>query len=187
MNLAEDQIQKTSGANDPMQGRAQAGDQSGKALQTLQKSGASILMPLFDSLIRSQKILGSHAMDFIQQYYPPEKIFDILGIDGIKKLNIKQAEVVSFIERALKTHYDTVVDVTPLLGSDRERQFNQVLQLISVLTQSTGQPPPPSLLALLISVSDWPGKEALLSLIDQSKNSGGPGGEQQPSQDLPPQ
>lgn len=169
MQIAEDEIRKTSGAIQELLGLARAGDQSGKAIKTLQQSGATILAPLFDSLIRSQKILGGQAIELIQQFYPPEKIIDILGIGGISQLNIKKEEVFDFVERALKSRYDTVVDVTPLLGSDRERQFSQVIELMSVIAK-VGIPPPPQLLGLLVSVSDWPGKESLLAQINQAQN-----------------
>ena len=168
MQIAEDQIQKTSGANDPLQGLAQAGDQSGKAINTLKQSGATILAPLFDSLVRSQKILGKQSIDLIQQYYSAGKVSEIIGIDGAKQLDIDPNEIDQFIERALKARYDSVVDVTPLLGSDRERQFSQVLSLMEVLGKA-GVPPPPQLIGLLITVSDWPGKEALLAQISQGQ------------------
>jgi len=46
MQIAEDEIRKTSGAIQELLGLARAGDQSGKAIRTLQQSGATILAPL---------------------------------------------------------------------------------------------------------------------------------------------
>ena len=175
MQIAEDEIRKTSGAIQELLGLARAGDQSGKAIRTLQQSGATILAPLFDSLVRSNKILGQQAIELIGQYYQPEKIIDILGISGINQLNITKDEAYEFAERALKSKYDVVVDVTPLLGSDRERQFNQVMELMGILAK-LGIPPPAPLLGLMVAVSDWPGKESLLAEIQQSQS----GGSQQP-------
>lgn len=172
MQIAEDEIRKTSGAIQELLGLARAGDQSGRAIQTLQASGATILAPLFDSLVRSQKLLGDQTIQMIQQFYSPEKLIDILGIDGMSQLGLTQDEIYGFVERALKSRYNTVVDVTPLLGSDRERQFNQALSLVEVLAR-VGVPPPAPLLGLLVSVSDWPGKESLLAQITQAKNQGG--------------
>ena len=166
MQIAEDEIKKTSGANQELLGLARTGDQSGKAIQTLQQSGATILAPLFDSLVRSQKILGETMISLIQQYYTPEKIIDILGISGISKIGLSKDTVYEFIERAMEAKYDVVVDVTPLMGSDRERQFQQALDLIGILAK-VGIPPPPPLLELLIQVSDWPGKDALLQQMNQ--------------------
>lgn len=168
MQIAEDEIRKTSGAVQELLGLARSGDQSGRAIGMLQQSGATILAPLFDSLVRSQKLLGAQAIRMIQQFYSPEKIIDILGINGMNQLQLTKESAISFIERALSSRYDAVVDVTPLLGSDRERQFSQVLSLVEVLGK-VGVPPPPELLALLISVSDWPGKESLLSKINQQQ------------------
>lgn len=176
MQIAEDEIRKTSGAVQELLGLARAGDQSGKAINTLKQSGATILAPLFDSLIRSQKNLGNHVMPLIQQYYSPEKIIDILGISGMKQLNIKPESVQNFIARALKSRFDTVVDVTPLLGSDRERQFSQVISLMEVLAKFGVQPPAP-LLGLLVAVSDWPGKESLEAQIQQGGAQGQPEGQ----------
>ena len=167
MQIAEDEIRKTSGAIQELLGLSRSGDQSGKAIKTLQQSGATILAPLFDSLVRSQKILGQQVISLIQQYYTPEKIIDILGIDGISKIGLDQDNVQQFIERAMSSKYDVVVDVTPLLGSDRDRQFQQALDLIGILAK-IGVPPPKPLLELLISVSDWPGKEALIQEMNQA-------------------
>lgn len=171
MQIAEDEIRKTSGATQELLGLARNGDQSGKAIHTLQQSGATILAPLFDSLVRSQKILGGQVMSLIQQYYTPEKIIDIIGISGISKIGLDMNTVHDFIDRSLKAKYDVVVDVTPLLGSDRERQYQQVLDLIGVLSK-VGIPPPQPLLELLITVSDWPGKEAMLSQMNQQTAQG---------------
>ena len=166
MQIAEDEIRKTSGAGQELLGLARTGDQSGKAIKSLQQSGATILAPLFDSLVRSQKILGQQVMSLIQQYYTPEKIIDILGISGISKIGLDESNIHQFIDRIMEAKHDVVVDVTPLLGSDRERQFSQALDLIGVLAK-VGIPPPPPLLELLIQVSDWPGKEAMLSQMKQ--------------------
>jgi len=166
MQIAGDEIKNTSGAIQELQGLARSGDQSGKAISTLQQSGATILAPLFDSLVRSQKLLGQQTLSLIQQYYTPEKIIDILGISGISKIGLTQENVYQFVERAMEAKYDVVVDVTPLLGSDRERQFRQALDLIGVLAK-VGIPPPMPLLELLVTVSDWPGKDAMLAQMNQ--------------------
>lgn len=168
MQIAEDEIRKTSGAIQELLGLARAGDQSGKAIRTLQQSGATILAPLFDSLVRSQKILGQHMISLIQQYYTPEKIIDILGISGINKIGLNQNNVYKFVNQALEAKYNVVVDVTPLLGSDRERQFQQALGLVEIMAKM-GIPPPKPLIELLISVSDWPGKEALIAEMNQQQ------------------
>src|SRR3990172_3324477 len=180
IQIAEDEIRKTSGAIQELLGLARAGDQSGKAIRTLQQSGATILAPLFDSLVRSQKILGGQTISQIQQFYPIEKIIDILGNNGITQLNINGDGVEAFLARAMKAKYDVVVDVTPLLGSDRERQFQQGLELAGVFVKA-GMPPPPQLLQLLISVSDWPGKESFLAQLNQGQSAAG-GQQMQPQQ-----
>src|SRR3972149_3760763 len=173
MHIAEDEIRKTSGAIQEMLGLARTGDQSGKAISILQQSGATILAPLFDSLVRSQKLLGTQMIRMIQQFYPPEKLIDILGINGITQLQLTPDSAGAFINDAMSARYNAVVDVTPLLGSDRERQFNQVISLVEVLSK-IGVPPPPPLLALLVSVSGWPGKEELLAQINQGAQQNAP-------------
>ena len=168
MQIAEDEIRKTSGAIQELLGLARAGDQSGKAIRTLQQSGATILAPLFDSLVRSQKLLGNQIINLIKQFYTPEKIIDILGIDGISRVGIDKNMAYQFAEKALEAKYNVVVDVTPLLGSDRERQFQQALGLVEVMAK-LGIPPPKPLLELLISVSDWPGKDAMIAEMNQGQ------------------
>ena len=168
MQIAEDEIRKTSGAIQELLGLARAGDQSGKAIRTLQQSGATILAPLFDSLVRSQKLLGNQIINLIKQFYTPEKIIDILGIDGISRVGISKNMAYQFAEKALEAKYNVVVDVTPLLGSDRERQFQQALGLVEVMAK-LGIPPPKPLLELLISVSDWPGKDAMIAEMNQGQ------------------
>ncbi len=169
MQIAEDEIRKTSGAIQELLGLPSAGDQSGKAIRTLQQSGATILAPLFDSLVRSNKLLGDQVIQMIQQFYPPEKLIDILGIGGMNQLGLNQNEVSGFVEQALKARYNTAVDVTPLLGSDRERQFTQAMSLMEIFAK-VGVPPPPQLLGLAIAVSDWPGKENLMAQIESAQN-----------------
>ncbi len=105
----------------------------------------------------------------IQQFYPPEKLIDILGIGGMNQLGLNQNEVSGFVEQALKARYNTAVDVTPLLGSDRERQFTQAMSLMEIFAK-VGVPPPPQLLGLAIAVSDWPGKENLMAQIESAQN-----------------
>ena len=168
MQIAEDEIRKTSGAIQELLGLARAGDQSGKAIRTLQQSGATILAPLFDSLVRSQKLLGNQIINLIKQFYTPEKIIDILGIVGISRVGISKNMAYQFAEKALEAKYNVVVDVTPLLGSDRERQFQQALGLVEVMAK-LGIPPPKPLLELLISVSDWPGKDAMIAEMNQGQ------------------
>ncbi len=178
MRIAEDEIRKTSGAIMELMGLSRSGDQSGKAINILQQGGATILAPLFDSLVRSQKILGKQVMHLIQQYYTPDKVWEILGEE---KVQISQTvmEPMEFLQRALKSRYDAVVDVTPLLGSERERQFGQVIELLK-----TGVPPTPELLQILIEVSDFPNKDRYLSELGAMKNASNnsQGGEQVPSQ-----
>lgn len=154
MQISEDEIRKTSGAIQELLGIARAPDQSGKALGILQNSGATILSPLFDNLVRSQKLIGEISISLIKQYYTPEKIFDILGAD--EKQNIDQ-DVISFIEKSMSAKFDVIIDITPLIGSERDRQFNQVVELLKI-----GLPPSAQLLELLLEVSDFPNKDRYL-------------------------
>jgi len=112
--------------------------------------------------------LGNQIINLIKQFYTPEKIIDILGIDGISRVGISKNMAYQFAEKALEAKYNVVVDVTPLLGSDRERQFQQALGLVEVMAK-LGIPPPKPLLELLISVSDWPGKDAMIAEMNQGQ------------------
>lgn len=167
MRVAEDEVRRTSGAIQELMGLQSSSDQSGKSQRVLQQAGATILAPLYDNLARSQKQLGPHAISMIQQFYPADKILELLGETDRQKLAETEQDVYGFINRAMETKFDTVIDLSPLFGSQRERQFNQVTSLLEVMLKS-GYPPTPELFKLLLSVSDFPGKENLIAELEQA-------------------
>src|SRR3990172_1073195 len=77
--LSEDEIRKISGAVQELLGISRAPDQSGKAINALKAGGVTVIAPLFDSLVRSDRLLGRQVTDLIQQYFPPEKLAAIVG------------------------------------------------------------------------------------------------------------
>lgn len=177
MQVAENEVRNTSGAIQELMGLARSGDQSGKAAQVFQRSGATILAPLYDNLTRSQKLLGPHAISMIRQFYPASKIIDLIGETDRQKLLETESDVMGFINDAMDIRYDTVVDVSPLFGSHRDRQFTQVMSLIETMAKS-GFPPTPGLLGLLMKVSDFPDKEQLMTELSQAQPAGPANNEQ---------
>lgn len=162
MQISEDEMRKTSGAIQELLGIARASDQSGKALSILQNSGATILAPLFDSLVRSHKILGKLSISTIKQFYTPEKILNLLGQTDIDQVSQIETDVLDFIDKSINAEHDIVVDVTPLIASERQRQYAQATELLKA-----GLPVTPGLMELLISVSDFPNKEKYIAELRQ--------------------
>ena len=157
--MSEDEIRKISGAAQELMGIARSPDQSGKAMNVIKQGAVTILAPLFDSLDRSERTLGSQAMSQIQQYYPPEKIYDILGSDVRAQLG-DEDQALSMIERAQRLKYDTIIDTAPLLSSERDRQLGVITEWLKIV-------PSPALLRMGLKMSDFPDKEAAIRELEQ--------------------
>lgn len=177
MLLTEDEIRKTSLASDPLLGIAAGDRQSGKAIQSLQRGASIGFSVLFDSLVRSHKLLGRQAIELIKQFYHAEKIINILGPRERQQLAMLQEDVLTFISNVMGCHYDVVVDVAPLLGSERERQFQQLVDLLQA-----GIPVTPGFIKLMVEVSDFPNKDAYLQELTAASQQAAQGGGQGASQ-----
>lgn len=163
MGISENEIRRISGAIQELLGMAQGADQSGKAIKTLQQSGATILAPLFDNLVRSQKILGNQYVHLIGQYYTPEKVEEILGQQQVNPLTqTTNPNVIA--EQAIRAQYNVVVDTSPLVASERDRQYSQVISIMEIMAKA-GIPPTPPMLLILLEISDFPNKDQYISQL----------------------
>lgn len=176
--LSEDEIRKISGAVQELMGIARAPDQSGKAISKLQAGGVTVIAPLFDSLVRSDRLLGRQAIALIQQYYPPEKLAQIVGDTVASRLRQDAMALaargrlpmdpMARFTQALGTKFDVIVDTSPILGSERERQLGNLTALYEASAKGGMVQVLPLLLRSIYEVSDFPNKQEVIQAISQA-------------------
>lgn len=184
--LLEDQMRKISLVNQELLGLSRAPDQSGKAMNVMKQAGITGLAPIFDSGVRSQKLIGRQTISLIQQYYPAEKVAEVVGPVVMAKLRQEQMasqlltgvpiDPMSRFQQALAARYDVAVDVSALMGTERERNLQTLAELFKAA-------PLPIILKSIFEVSDFPNKQATLAAIDQmpTQAQGQPAGAGQPT------
>ena len=175
--LSEDEIRKISGAVQELLGISRSPDQSGKAINALKAGGVTVIAPLFDSLVRSLRLLGRQDIDLIQQYFPPEKLASIVGEVVAKRMRQEAAQAMADgqipmdpmqrFTQALNTRYDVIVDTAPILGSERERQLQSLTNLYEATAKSGMVQVLPFLLKSIYEVSDFPNKQEALQALQQ--------------------
>lgn len=173
--LLEDQMRKISLVNQELLGLSRSPDQSGKAMNVMRQAGITGLAPIFDSGVRSQKIMGKQAMSLIQQYYPPEKVAQVMG-PGVMAQLMKNSQIASQLgvpypdpmtrfQQALSTRYDVSIDTSALLGTERERQLGILLEAFKVA-------PIPVILRSIFELGEFPNKHQVLMALDQMGQGG---------------
>lgn len=175
--LSEDEIRKISGAVQELLGISRAPDQSGKAINALKAGGVTVIAPLFDSLVRSLRLIGRQDIDLIQQYYPAEKLASIVGDEVAKRIKAESMQSIAAggmaidplmrFSQALNTRYDSIVDTAPILGSERERQLQNLTAVYEATAKSGMIHMLPFLLRSIYEVSDFPNKQQAIQALSQ--------------------
>lgn len=175
--LSEDEIRKISGAVQELLGLARGQDQSGKAINALKSGGATVIAPLFDSLVRSERLLGRQAIDLIQQYYPAEKLAAIVGETVAQRLRAEgdaaraagrtPPDPLARFTQALATRFDVIVDTAPILGSERERQLQNLTAVYEATAKGGLVAVLPFLLKSIYEVSDFPNKQEAIQVLSR--------------------
>jgi hypothetical protein len=124
------EMSEISGVNEELLGVAEQSDQTGVLAALRQSAGITTLQVIFDQLDQSQKQLGELYLDLIINNFTPGKVEKILG----------KAPTPEFYHKAFQK-YGCSVEEGMLTTSQRQMQFNQLLQL-----QSLGINVPPSIL-----------------------------------------
>jgi hypothetical protein len=175
--LSEDEIRKISGAVQELLGISRSPDQSGKAINALKSGGVTVIAPLFDSLVRSDRLLGRQVTDLIQQYFPPEKLAAIVGSTVAQRMRAEAMQAteqgrlpmdpMQRFTQALGTRFDVIVDTAPILGSERERQLQSLTEVYGISAQAGMVQVLPLLLKSIYEVSNFPNKQQVIQAIEQ--------------------
>lgn len=143
------ELQQISGVNEELLGSAND-DKAGVLSMLRQGAGLTTLQGVFDELDQSQKQLGSLFLDLIQANFTPAKIKRIIGKEPSQQ----------FHSRAFQK-YDCNVEEGTLTSSQRDMQFQQLLQL-----RELGLPIPNS---ILLNSAKLQRKQELIDAMDQEQ------------------
>ena len=126
---AHNDLQRVLGMFDPAMNAP--GNQSGKALNSMQQQSDMSNYHLYDNLTRSIKHTGRIVLDWIPTYYGKRRVMRIIGDDGKPDMvTINDDQAVGKIENDLTVgEYDVVMETGPGYNSKREQASEMLSQL----------------------------------------------------------
>ena len=153
---AHNDLQRVLGMFDPAMNAP--GNQSGKALNSMQQQSDMSNYHLYDNLTRSIKHTGRIVLDWIPTYYGKRRVMRIIGDDGKPDMvTINDDQAVGKIENDLTVgEYDVVMETGPGYNSKREQASEMLSQLAKAyppLMQIAGD--------LIMRYTDIPGADII--------------------------
>ena len=153
---AHNDLQRVLGMFDPAMNAP--GNQSGKALNSMQQQSDMSNYHLYDNLTRSIKHTGRIVLDWIPTYYNKRRVMRIIGDDGKPDMvTINDDQAVGKIENDLTVgEYDVVMETGPGYNSKREQASEMLSQLAKAyppLMQIAGD--------LIMRYTDIPGADII--------------------------
>ena len=126
---AHNDLQRVLGMFDPAMNAP--GNQSGKALNSMQQQSDMSNYHLYDNLTRSIKHTGRIVLSWIPTYYGKRRVMRIIGDDGKPDMvTINDDQAVGKIENDLTVgEYDVVMETGPGYNSKREQASEMLSQL----------------------------------------------------------
>ena len=183
------EIRIISGVNADMSGTNTQVTVSGRAIQSRQAGGATILKPRirnFEEALLDVEVL---LLSRIQQYYPPEKMRRIIGRaevntplgangqsifrDPVSGQAIPEDMILTALADMKNLKFDLVMRLVPSTATERQMEFQLGVELAGLIT-SSGRPLGPQTMAEMVEMSDAPAKLVAALKADM---------EQPPSQD----
>lgn len=209
LQASERNILRISSINAEMVGQSSQATVSGRAIKARQSGGATALRPRMRTFEEANLDLARMIFSRIQQYYTPEKIRRIIGVaemstpmgpqgnsvftDPITGMPVPEETIFQYLTKMKDIEFDLVFSTQPFTDTEREAQYQQALQMATLVTQS-GRPIGPSTFNALIEMSDMPTKLATALKIDsmmpptmppdaagQTQTMQGPGGQKPPA------
>ena len=175
---AHNDLQRVLGMFDPAMNAP--GNQSGKALNSMQQQSDMSNYHLYDNLTRSIKHTGRIVLDWIPTYYGKRRVMRIIGDDGKPDMvTINDDQAVGKIENDLTVgEYDVVMETGPGYNSKREQASEMLSQLAKAY-------PPMMQIAgdLIMRYTDIPGADIIADRMAASN----PLAQIDEKSDIPPQ
>lgn len=158
----DNDLKATTGLFDASLGNRQ-GDQSGKAIQSLQRQGEMANSNFLDNLSRAVRFTGRLLVDLIPHIYDAPKVMRILGTDDKPKdvlvmAGVPEAEIDPKLREAVDRIYDLSVgryDVSISVGPSLESRRQEALTGMTGLLQAAPQLAAP-LADLIVANMDFP-------------------------------
>lgn len=166
--LAVDEMKATTGIYSAALGE-QSNETSGRAILARQREGDTANFAYIDNLSRAIRHSARIIIDLIPKIYDTERVVEIMGIDGQKKLErINSARItedgqVEPVNDLTTGRYDLVVDVGPSYTTKRIEALNMMVEIARMnpaVMQLAGD--------LIIKAMDWDGADAIAERIKRT-------------------
>lgn len=166
--LAVDEMKATTGIYSAALGE-QSNETSGRAILARQREGDTANFAYIDNLSRAIRYSARVIIDLIPKIYDTERVVEIMGIDGQKKLErINTARVtdegaIEQVNDLTTGRYDLVVDVGPSYTTKRIEALNMMVEIAKMnpaIMQIAGD--------LVVKAMDWDGAEAIADRIKRT-------------------
>ncbi len=159
--LAVDEMKSTTGIHSASLGET-SNETSGRAILARQREGDTSTFAYIDNLSRSIRYSGRVLLDLIPKRYNTERVIQIMGEDGSRKLlsinkQSRKPDGTPHIENDLTAgRYDLVVNVGPSYATKRIESAESMISFVQAVPAAAG------LISDLIAKNmDWPGAEAI--------------------------
>ena len=166
--LAVDEMKATTGIYSAALGE-QSNETSGRAILARQREGDTANFAYIDNLSRAIRHSARIIIDLIPKIYDTERVVEIMGIDGQKKLErINSARItddgqVEPVNDLTTGRYDLVVDVGPSYTTKRIEALNMMVEIAKMnpaIMQIAGD--------LIIKSMDWDGADAIAERLKRT-------------------
>lgn len=167
---SQQQILRISGVNAEMVGSTTQKTVSGRAIRARQEGGNMLLQPRLFSFEEAQLDLTYMILSRIQQYYPPQKIKRIIGLQELAAMGMMmpsvfadpmtgnpmaEEEILAMLLTMSNINFDLTMKKAPADATQRQMDFERAVQLSSLLT-STGRVIGPMTMKALVDMADMP-------------------------------
>ena len=166
--LAVDEMKATTGIYSAALGE-QSNETSGRAILARQREGDTANFAYIDNLSRAIRYSARVIIDLIPKIYDTERVVEIMGMDGQKKLEkINSARVnddgmVEPVNDLTTGRYDLVVDVGPSYTTKRVEALNMMVEIAKMnpaIMQIAGD--------LIVKSMDWDGADAIAERLKRT-------------------
>lgn len=167
INHSQQQILRISGVNAEMVGSTTQKTVSGRAIKARQEGGNMLLQARLFSFEEAQLDVTKLVLSRIQQYYPPQKIKRIIGLQQMAAMGpsiftdpmsgqpLPEDEVIAMLVTMSNLNFDLAMKQAPADPTQRQMEFERAVQLTQLLA-STGRPIGMMTLMALVDMADPP-------------------------------
>ncbi len=166
--LAVDEMKATTGIYSAALGE-QSNETSGRAILARQREGDTANFAYIDNLSRAIRYSARVIIDLIPKIYDTERVVEIMGIDGQKKLErintarVTEDGVIEQVNDLTTGRYDLVVDVGPSYTTKRVEALNMMVEIAKMnpaIMQVAGD--------LIVKSMDWDGADAIAERLKRT-------------------